>query len=109
MYAWLGEHATEERKPKDTEQQFLYKARKKAIGPFKHKLWSLPGDVRGAIGQTLEGRFQFLMDKLRVTGTREAVKRFVTSPEVSFDRSVEISAAAGKITAAERKAEGLAD
>jgi fructose/tagatose bisphosphate aldolase len=109
MYAWLGEHATEERKPKDTEQQFLYKARKKAIGPFKHKLWSLPGDVRGAIGQTLEGRFQFLMDKLRVTGTREAVQRFVTSPEVSFDRSMEISAAAGKITAAERKAEGLAD
>jgi fructose-bisphosphate aldolase class II len=109
MYAWLGEHATEERKPKDTEQQFLYKARKKAIGPFKHQLWTLPGDVRGAIGQTLEGRFQFLMDKLRVGGTRDAVERFVTAPEPMFDRSAEIAAAAGKITASERKAEGLAD
>ena len=32
---------TEERKPKDTEEQFIYKARKKAIGPFKQQMWSL--------------------------------------------------------------------
>src|SRR5215216_5648772 len=30
MYAWTRQNATEERKPKDTEEQFLYKARKKA-------------------------------------------------------------------------------
>ena len=41
MYAWTREHAAEERKPSDTEQQFLYKGRKKAIGPFKKQLWSL--------------------------------------------------------------------
>src|SRR5690606_6692655 len=35
MYAWVREHALEEKKPKDTEEQFIYKARKKAIGPFK--------------------------------------------------------------------------
>ena len=39
MYAWTREHAAEERKPTDTEQQFLYKGRKKAIGPFKQQLW----------------------------------------------------------------------
>lgn len=49
------------------------------------------------------------MDKLRVGGTREAVDRFVTPPEPAFDRGAEISAAGGRITAAERKAEGLAD
>src|SRR6476646_8947980 len=54
MYAWLREHATEERKPKDTEEQFIYKARKKAIGPFKQKLWSMPAPARQAIGQSLE-------------------------------------------------------
>src|SRR5439155_24262544 len=42
MYAWIREHAIEERKPKDTEEQFIYKARKKAIGPFKRRMWSLP-------------------------------------------------------------------
>ena len=40
MYAWTREHAAEERKPTDTEQQFLYKGRKKAIGPFKKQLWA---------------------------------------------------------------------
>jgi hypothetical protein len=109
MYAWVGEHATEERKPKDTEQQFLYKARKKAIGPFKRQLWSMPDEVKEAIGRTLEDRFRFLMEKLRVAGTREAVQRFVTTPDAPFDSHAEVSAAAGMITAVERKAEGLAD
>ena len=49
MYAWLREHAVEERKPKDTEEQFIYKARKKAIGPFKKQMWSMPS-ARRAIG-----------------------------------------------------------
>ena len=41
MYAWVRENALEERKPKDTEEQFIYKARKKAIGPFKQRMWSI--------------------------------------------------------------------
>src|SRR5262249_37421996 len=61
MYAWIREHAQEEKKAKDTDEQFLYKARKKAIGPFKKQLWSLPEDVRTAIGKTLEDQFAFLM------------------------------------------------
>ena len=48
MYAWVREHALEERKPKDTEEQFIYKARKKAIGPFKRRMWSIAGRRRGA-------------------------------------------------------------
>src|SRR4029077_3691005 len=35
VYVWIRPNAPGERKPKDTEEQFLYKARKKAIGPFK--------------------------------------------------------------------------
>ena len=50
MYAWLREHATEERKPKDTEEQFIYKARKKAIGPFKSRMWGIDAARRDAIG-----------------------------------------------------------
>jgi len=109
MYAWLHEHAQEERKPKDTEEQFLYKARKKAIGPFKKQLWSLPEDVRAAIRASLEERFTFLMKQLRVDGTAGVVKTFVTPAVIAPDRDAEIKAAAGIITATERKAEGLAD
>jgi hypothetical protein len=109
MYAWIREHALEERKPKDTEEQFIYKARKKAIGPFKKRMWSIPEDARRAIGQSLEERFTFLMKQLKIEDTAAAVSRFVRAPELPIDRNAEIGAAGGKITAAERKAEGLAD
>ncbi|OFW27846.1 MAG: aldolase [Acidobacteria bacterium RIFCSPLOWO2_02_FULL_65_29] len=109
MYAWVREHATEERKPKDTEEQFIYKARKKAIGPFKRRMWSINEDVRRAIGQSLEERFTFLMRQLKIDGTAQAVARFVKAPQLRLDRDAEIVAAGGKITAAEKKAEGLAD
>ena len=109
MYAWVREHAVEERKPNDTEEQFIYKARKKAIGPFKKRMWGLPEAARQAIGQSLEERFTFLMRQLKIDGTASAVSRTVPIPDRPIDRDTEIVAAGGKITASERKAEGLAD
>jgi len=109
MYAWVRENATEERKPKDTEEQFIYKARKKAIGPFKKQMWSISEQARRAIGQSLEERFTFLMQQLKIDGTADAASRFVPVPQIAIDRDAEIVAAGGKITAAEKKAEGLAD
>lgn len=109
MYAWLREHATEERKPKDTEEQFIYKARKKAIGPFKRQMWSVPAADRAAIGQALEQRFSYLMKQLKIDGTADLVGTFVTPPDLPLSRDAELVAAGATITAAERKAEGLAD
>jgi fructose/tagatose bisphosphate aldolase len=109
MYAWIRENATEERKPKDTEEQFIYKARKKAIGPFKRRMWSIPDADRRAISQSLEERFSFLMKQLKINGTAAAVAKFVKVPQLKIDREAEVVAAGGKITAAEKKAEGLAD
>jgi len=109
MYAWIREHALEERKPKDTEEQFIYKARKKAIGPFKQRMWGLGAEIRQAIGQSLEERFAFLMKQLKIGDTAAVVSKFVTVPQLPLDREAEIVAAGGKITAAEKKAEGLAD
>lgn len=109
MYAWIRENATEERKPKDTEEQFIYKARKKAIGPFKRRMWSIADASRRGIGQALEERFTFLMRQLKIDGTAQAVSRFVRVPQIAIDREAEIVAAGGRITAAEKKAEGLAD
>jgi fructose-bisphosphate aldolase, class II len=109
MYEWIRANATEERKPKDTEEQFIYKARKKAIGPFKNQLWNLSASDRDRIGQALEDQFAFLMTKLKVVNTADVVAKFVKAPELPLDRDRAIVAAGGKITAAERKAEGLAD
>jgi fructose/tagatose bisphosphate aldolase len=109
MYAWVRKNAAEERKPSDTEEQFIYKARKKAIGPFKKQMWSMSEQARRALGQSLEERFTFLMQQLKINGTAEVASRFVRVPQIAIDRDAEIVAAGGKITAAEKKAEGLAD
>src|SRR5580765_1620246 len=92
MYAWIRENATEERKPKDTEEQFIYKARKKAIGPFKKRMWSIADAPRQAIGQSLEERFTFLMRQLKIDGTAAAVQKFVAVPQVPIDREAEVLA-----------------
>ncbi len=109
MYEWVRANAADERKPKDTEEQFIYKARKKAIGPFKKQMWSMNEGARQAIGQSLEDRFTFLMKQLNIAGTAAAVAKFVRVPTLPIDRAAEIAAAGGQITAAEKKAEGLAD
>ena len=80
MRSWLDENASGERKGGDTNEQFYYKARKKAIGPFKRDLWSLPEDVRDAIAGDLEKTFAFLFEQLNVNGTQEQVNRFIQAP-----------------------------
>ncbi len=74
---WCRKNAADERKEKETEEQFLYKTRKKAIGPFKRRMWDLPEPVRKPIMDELQRKFEFLMEKLGVFGTREVVNRFV--------------------------------
>jgi hypothetical protein len=82
MYAWIRANAADERKEKDTEEQFLYKSRKKAIGPFKKAVWELPEEARAEIGAALEKKFEYLFGKLRVQGTKNAVARFVKPVDV---------------------------
>jgi fructose/tagatose bisphosphate aldolase len=78
--AWLDENAVGERKPTDSDEQFYYKTRKKAIGPFKREVWSLPADVRAAIAADLEKMFVFLFEQLNVNGTADLVDRFIQAP-----------------------------
>src|SRR5207248_1842145 len=78
----------------DTEEQFYYKSRKKAIGPFKRRLWDLPGDVRAAIAADLEKTFAFLFEQLRVTNTRAVTDRFVRPPLQSHAQPRPVAVAA---------------
>jgi fructose/tagatose bisphosphate aldolase len=80
LRGWVDENAAGERKSSDTNEQFYYKSRKKAIGPFKREFWSLPEDVRGAIAADLERTFAFLFEQLNVNGTEDHIHRFVHAP-----------------------------
>jgi fructose/tagatose bisphosphate aldolase len=79
---WLFENKGSDRKLGETESQFLYKNRKFAIGPFKEEFWNLPDGTREAIGASLEKKFRFLFEKLRIAGTRDVVARHVRPVEV---------------------------
>jgi fructose/tagatose bisphosphate aldolase len=81
IYAWLREAAKEERKPSDSDEQFFYKSRKKALGPFKRQLWDLPADLKTRIAGAYDAKFEFLFTQLAVQGTKPAVTRYVTAPE----------------------------
>ena len=76
IYDELRVSEAAERKPTDTDEQFFYKVRKKALGPRKQDLWSLPADVRRAIGERLEERFTFLLTQLRVQDTRKLAAQY---------------------------------
>ena len=66
-----------ERKTGETEEQFLYKTRKRAFGDFKKELWSLPPSDLQAIMVELENRFSLIFHKLNAVDTIKLVKKYV--------------------------------
>jgi len=77
MMAWCIANCADERKPGETNEQFLYKTRKKALGPFKAALWSIGPEAEAEIGANLRSRVALLFERLGVDGTRELVDRYV--------------------------------
>lgn len=77
IYDWLKINAANEAKQGETEEQFLYKTRKKALGPFKKEIMSLPQKTRDAIATEEENKFDFLFKQLNVVNTRDLVNKYV--------------------------------
>jgi fructose/tagatose bisphosphate aldolase len=82
MYEWLKVNAANERKETETEDQFCYKARKKALGPFKKEIMSLPVEVRDAIAAEIEAKFDFLFKQLNAVNNKELVDKYITLKRV---------------------------
>jgi fructose/tagatose bisphosphate aldolase len=75
IHEWLRQNAADERKDGQTEEQFLYTSRKKAIGPFKRALWDL--ETKDEILASQGAKVAFLFDQLKVPGSKELVERYV--------------------------------
>src|SRR5262245_25867917 len=73
--AWVFENALDERKPDQSDQQFVYTTRKKAIGPFKRELWDL--ETKDEILAAQRRKIAFLFTELGVNGSRELVERYI--------------------------------
>ncbi len=93
IHAWLQTNAADERKDGQTEEQFLYTTRKKAIGPFKRQLWDL--ETKDEILAAQSAKLAFLFTELRVNGTKELVERYVTPTPVSRPIPEALKAAVG--------------
>ena len=77
IYSHLREKFAAEKKSGETDEQFIYKTRKKGFGEFKSGFWGLPSEIREGIGKELEAKMDFLFDKLAVQNTRDAVNKTV--------------------------------
>jgi hypothetical protein len=73
IYSFLRSSFAGEKKPSDSEDQFIYKTRKKAFGPFKKALWSLPSEVMDPILEELAARFRLLFEKLGAPGSAAGI------------------------------------
>ncbi len=75
IYDWLKVEAKDEMKPGMTDEQFFYKSRKKALGPFKKDIMSIA--ERRRIAEEVEKIFAFLFDQLKIKDSANLVKQYV--------------------------------
>jgi fructose/tagatose bisphosphate aldolase len=87
IYDWLRTTQGAERKADQTEEQFIYSTRKKALGQFKKDIMGLPVETRDVIAKEVEAKFEFLFEKLNVANTKDSVSKIVTLKRVITRKS----------------------
>jgi len=92
IYTHLRKKFAAEKKDGETDEQFIYKTRKKGFGEFKSEFWNLSKEIREGIGKELESKTDFLFDKLAVKNTRADVVKTVKQTPIYPDLEAEISA-----------------
>jgi len=93
IYEWLKTNAASERKTGETEEQFFYKTRKKALGPYKLEIMGLSPEVRNAISGEIEDKFNFLFKQLNAINNKDLVDKYVTLKRVISRKRQETKAA----------------
>jgi len=86
IYAYLDENHAHERKEGQTDEQFYYNTRKRALGLFKDRIWGLSDEKLAEISQAWEKQFRDLFDRLSIADTKKYVDEHVhlipVEPEV---------------------------
>ena len=82
IYEWLKTNVKDERKPTDSDEQFFYKTRKKALGPYKRQIWDMPESAKTVLAKAYDEKFAFLFNQLAIGKTAAAVAKFVAPPTI---------------------------
>lgn len=75
IYAWLKVEAKSEMKPGMTDEQFYYKSRKKALGPFKKDIMKIK--ERELIASEIQEKFEFLFDQLKIKDSMDLINKYI--------------------------------
>ncbi len=71
IYAWLDVNCAGERKEGQTDEQFYYKTRKKANGPFKEKIWKMESLSKKNVMDALEEEVRLILSELKIENTAQ--------------------------------------
>ncbi len=82
IYKGLHEKFSSEKKEGQTEEQFIYKTRKKGFGLAKEDIWLMDAKSRELIGSQLMEKFDFLFKKLNAVDTVSDVDKYVDSAKI---------------------------
>jgi len=84
LYDWVRVNCAGERKPNQTEIQFLLASRKECWGPNKEIVWRMDEEARMRATEALETKFAFLFQQLNLVDTQDLIERWVPEPDVVF-------------------------
>lgn len=82
MYAWLDVNNAADRKAGMTDEQFYYKVRKNAVGPFKAQSYALAESDKEVLGKAWEAQFDKLFNLLGVKDTKNYVEKYINAVKV---------------------------
>lgn len=68
-----------ERSEGQTDAQFVYKTRKKALGEIKRELWDL--ETKDEIIASQQAKMKYLFEQLGIAGNKATVEKFIAAPE----------------------------
>jgi len=77
IYAYLDENHSHERKEDQTDEQFYYKTRKRALGAFKKSIWGMSAEQIEKVKNAWEIQFKDLFDRLGMADTRPYVDEHI--------------------------------
>jgi fructose/tagatose bisphosphate aldolase len=82
IYAYLDENHANERKEGQTDEQFYYKTRKRALGAFKKAIWSMTSEQIDQVKSAWITQFRDLFDRLGVADTYRFVDEHIKSVHI---------------------------
>jgi fructose/tagatose bisphosphate aldolase len=85
VYDFIKSEFASEKKEGQTDEQFIYKTRKKGFGQLKKKWWDLPSEVKEPIMKELEAKFELLFRKLKVIDSKKHVDETIKPIAIKKD------------------------